>query len=75
MLIRSPSPIVIEADGCSPVRLFMFFVKNIENILWSKMLKGDEIKLLIMEAVAKLGFELKEGNFHDLPVKKVAEAL
>ena len=45
------------------------------DVLWAKLESGEEIRQLVTDALMRVGYELEEGKYMDLPAKKIAEAL
>ena len=69
--VKTPFPEVLEDDTAQPYPVLIYFLNFFQDIDWSSLPDGNQIRLLIIEKIGKLGFNLQNDGSYELQSGKL----
>ena len=69
--IKTPFPDVLEEEQAEPYPLLVLFLTFFKDIDWKFITDGEQVRLLILDEMQKLGFRLEDDGTYEVDSGKI----
>ena len=61
--LKTPAPVELTGKKATPTGILSFFVNCFEDILWSSLDRGEQLKQMLVDEITALGVPIKNEKF------------